>query len=67
MDFLFTFYTAKLLLQWVEEDYESRHCKEDKYYVVKKKIAQPKENNDREETHKMFLLRDYFGFILLFW
>lgn len=34
--------------------------------LSKKKIAQPKENNDREETHKMFLLRDYFGFILLF-
>lgn len=34
---------------------------------VKKKESSAKKNNDREETHKMFLLRDCFGFILLFW
>lgn len=30
-------------------------CKEDKYSLSKKKIAQLQENNERAETHKMSL------------
>lgn len=58
MDLVCTFYPAKLLPQWMAKGHEYGNCKEDKYSVVKKKkkkIAQPKENNDREETHKVFL------------
>ena len=65
MDLLVSFYPAKSLPWWMANDHEYRHCKEDKY-TCQKKIAQPKESNDREEPHKMFLLRDCFGFILLF-
>jgi hypothetical protein len=32
----------------------------------KKRLLSPKDNNDRRETHKMFILRGCFGFILLF-
>ena len=35
----------------------STHYKEINTLLSKKQIAQPKENNDRGETHKMFLLR----------
>ena len=52
---LHVFYPAELLPQWMASWIQA--LQRDKYSVVKKKIAQPKENNDRGETHKMFLLR----------
>lgn len=45
----------------MEEDSESRHCKEDKY-ACQKKESSAKENNDREETHKNVLTERLFWF-----
>lgn len=60
MGLLFTFYPAKLQLQRMAGDHESGPWEEDKY-TCQKRAVQPKENNDREETHKMFSER-LFGF-----
>lgn len=63
IDSLYTLYPTKLLLEWMEEDHESGHCKEDKYSVVKNRLLSHERIMTERELIKMSLSGICLGFI----